>query len=388
MSGTSGVSVAVVGLGFGEDFLPVYLAHPDVREVAVVDTDERRLAAVGDRHGIVSRFTDYAEMLADDRWDAVHVLVPVPLHADFAVAALEAGKHCACAVPMALELDDLQRVVDAERASGKRYMMMETTVYGREYRYVRSRLEAGLLGTLTAYRGFHHQNLDGYPEYWRGYPPMKYATHALCPLLGLTGTTVESVVAFGSGRLTQERRGRFDNPFPAEKGLFTLRGSDVVAEIEMSFFQVARPYIEGYDVHGDLGSVEWPADHVGPLVVHDLQPLEEHLPATGLRGRKSVTRLVEAPDDVSDLPPELAPYVTDFEVHPADGGPVLRRRAEHGGSHPHLVHEFVSAVVQGRPAAIDAPTAAAWTAPGICAHESALAGGVRVEVPQFSAGRS
>ena len=288
---------------------------------------------------------------------------------------------------MALELEDLHRVVDAERASGKRYMMMETTVYGREYRYVWAQLENGRLGEITAYRGFHHQNLDGYPEYWRGYPPMKYATHALCPLLGLTGSTVESVVAHGSGRLTEDRRGRFENPFPAEKGLFTLVGSDVVAEIEMSFFQVARPYIEGYDVHGDRASVEWPVDHEGPLVVHDLQPLDPHQPATGLRGRRSTTELVEPPDDVSDLPAELAPYVTTFEVRPADGGPALQREAAHGGSHPHLVHEFVSAVVEDRPAAIDAPTAAAWTAPGICAHESALAGGTRVQVPQFPTGR-
>ena len=388
MSEPSGISVAVVGLGFGEDFLPVYLAHPQVREVAVVDTDERRLTTVADRFGVEARYTDVPEMLADDRWDAVHVLVPVPLHADVAVAVLEAGKHCACAVPMALELDDLTRVVEAERASGKRYMMMETTVYGREYRYVRDQLDSGRLGTVTGYRGFHHQNLDGYPEYWRGYPPMKYSTHALAPLLALTGTTVDSVVAHGSGTLTEDRRGRFDNPFPAEKGLFTLRGSDVVGEVEMSFFQVARPYIEGYDVHGDRASVEWPADHEGPLVVHDLLPLEEVQPETGLRGRRARTDLVVPPDDVSDLPRELAPFVADFEVVPADGGPALQREAAHGGSHPHLVHEFVSAIVEDRPTAIDAPTAAAWTAPGICAHESALAGGTRVEVPQFPTGRS
>lgn len=383
MSRPDGIAVAVVGLGFGEDFLPVYLAHPDVREVALVDASEERLHAVGDRFGVAARYTDYAQMLADDRWDAVHVLVPVALHADFAVAALEAGKHCACAVPMGLELDDLRRVVAAEDATGKRYMMMETTVYGREYRFVRAQLEAGRLGALTGYRGFHHQNLDGYPPYWAGYPPMKYVTHALAPLLALTGSRVGSVVAHGTGRLTPERLGAFDNPFPAERGLFTLTGSDVVAEIAMSFFQVARPYVEGFDVHGDLGSVEWPADHVGPLVVHDLQPLEEHRPDTGLRGRRAVTSLVVPPDDVSDLPAELAPYVTDFEVRPADGSAVLRRRAEHGGSHPHLVHEFVSAVVQDRPAAVDARTAADWTAPGICAHDSALAGGARVEVPQF-----
>lgn len=383
MRSSDKVALAVVGLGFGQDFLPVYLAHPGVREVAIVDTSAERLAEVGDRFGIAARYTDYDEMLADPRWDAVHLLVPVALHAQYAVAALEAGKHCACAVPMALEIDDLRRVVAAEDASGRRYMMMETTVYGREFRFIRSQLAAGRLGAITGYRGFHHQNLDGYPRYWLGYPPMKYATHALAPLLALTGSEVASVVAYGTGRLSAERRGDFDNPFPAERGLFTLTASDVVAEIAMSFFQVARPYIEGFDVHGDRRSVEWPAEHEGPLLVHDLQPLEDHRPETGLRGRRALTEHVVPPDDVSDLPPEVARFVTDFEIRPADGGATIRRPAEHGGSHPHLVHEFVSAIIEDRPTAIDARRSAAWTAPGICAHESALADGARITVPTF-----
>ncbi|MAT06970.1 MAG: hypothetical protein CL424_18205, partial [Acidimicrobiaceae bacterium] len=61
-----------------------------------------------------------------------------------------------------------------------------------------------------------------------------------------------------------------------------------------------------------------------------------------------------------------------------------RRLAEHGGSHPHLVHEFVSAITEGRPPAIDAVVGARWTAPGIVAHQSALAGGEALSVPEFA----
>ncbi len=50
----------------------------------------------------------------------------------------------------------------------------------------------------------------------------------------------------------------------------------------------------------------------------------------------------------------------------------MRRRADHGGSHPHLVHEFLSSIIEQRPSAINAETAASWTAPGVCAHLSAL----------------
>ncbi len=229
MTRRSTVDVAVVGLGFGEDFLPVYRAHPGVGEIAVVDASPERLDAVAGRHSITHRYTAFHEMLLDDRWQAVHVLAPVRFHADYSVAALEAGRHVACAVPMATELADVDRVVAAQRESGTTYTMMETAVYGREFRFVQQLADDGRLGALTMYRGFHLQNLDGYPEYWRGYPPMKYATHALAPLLALTGSQVATVTALGSGTLTPERIGAYDNPFPAQTGVFRLTDSDVSA---------------------------------------------------------------------------------------------------------------------------------------------------------------
>ena len=80
----------------------------------------------------------------------------------------------------------------------------------------------------------------------------------------------------------------------------------------------------------------------------------------------------------------LARFTAPFEIPARGEWPARRRPASHGGSHPHLVHEFVSSIVDERPSAIDASTAAAWTAPGICAHESAMRGGASVNVPDFS----
>ena len=97
------IDVAVVGLGFGEEFLPIYAAHPMVGRIAIVDPSPTRLAEVGDQHGIDERYTDLSEVLAGDRWDAVHILAPVSFHADYSVAVLASGRHCACAVPMATD---------------------------------------------------------------------------------------------------------------------------------------------------------------------------------------------------------------------------------------------------------------------------------------------
>jgi hypothetical protein len=55
----------------------------------------------------------------------------------------------------------------------------------------------------------------------------------------------------------------------------------------------------------------------------------------------------------------------------------------HDGAHPHLVHEFIRSIVEERQPWADAVTTANWNAPGICAHTSAMAGGVRIEIPSF-----
>lgn len=377
MSGS--LTIAVVGLGFGRDFVPLYLSHPDVDTVVLVDTDADRRTRLAADYGLAPGHAELGGALADPAVDAVHVLTPVPFHADMVVAALEAGKHVACAVPMATTLADLDRIIAAQQVSQTTYMMMETTVFAREYVAVEQMLQRGELGELTLYRGYHVQNLDGYPAYWQGYPPMHYLTHALSPILALLDTTVDSVVCHGAGRLAAHRTtGGFDNPYPTEVGLFTLRDSDVLADIQMSFSQTARSYIEGFSLYGDRRGIEWPIDNDGDLTVFDMDQ-----PAVGRRGNQIAVSALAAPDVADRLPEPLRSFVRPTHVQlPGMPGPVSVG-ADHGGSHPYLVDEFIRSVVDGRPPLVDQHRAAAWTAPGICAHDSALAGGSRVEVPRY-----
>ena len=376
----TGLTVAIAGLGFGEDFLPIYLSHPDVAAVVLIEADPARLASVGDRYGIAGTncLRDLDEALRRDDIDAVHVATPVRFHADHVARVLSSGKHCACAVPMAMSLEDIDRIIEAQRVSGRNYMMMETMVYGREYLYAQDLYRSGVLGEITYYEGFHLQNLDGFPEYWMGYPPMAYITHALSPILGLTGSRVHTVRALGSGRLAAHQLGTFANPFPTETGLFELDGSDAVAQVTVSFFQLARSYREGFSVYGDRVGLEWPAREGEPL--HEFELAE--VPA-GSRGRHVIERLVSAPDTGDRLPGAIAAFTGPTTFQPGPGRPAIEVGAGHSGSHPHLVHEFVTSIVEGRRPAVDVVRAAEVTAPGVCAHISALAGGDVVAVPDY-----
>jgi predicted dehydrogenase len=368
---SSQINLAVVGLQFGNAFVPIYQRHPNVARVAVCDLDPQRLNTVSERFGIPEgdRYSRLEDILADDTWDAVHILTPVRFHAEQVQAVLNAGKHCACAVPMATRGEDLRAIITAQRRTSKNYMMMETAVYTREFLHVRQLREEGTLGNLTFLRGAHIQDIEGLPDYWKGYPPMHYITHALSPLLALAGTRAAKVSCFGSGTLRPDLRqtGAPDggNPFPLETAIFRLAGTNLAAEVTMSFFQTARPYTESFSVYGDRMGFEWPQSEAEDGLLFRL----EELPP-GRRGRPVTAERVRAPFRPDLLPPEIA----EFTVN---GG--------HGGSHPHLVHEFVRSIVEGRPPAIDAVTAANWTAPGLYAHASALRDGETLVVPDFTA---
>ncbi|WP_329080749.1 Gfo/Idh/MocA family protein [Streptosporangium sp. NBC_01469] len=332
------IKVAVAGLGFGRQFVPIYRDHPLVSSVVVADPIEG---------------SSLDDVLADPTVDAVHIVTGLTDRADHIVAALEAGKHVAGTVPMALSLADVERVLDARELAGTTYMMMETAVYTRACLYA-----AGLaFGEINHARGVHTQDMTGWPGYWRGLPPMYYATHAIAPILHLLDAPAVEVTALGGGLLEPENRGDYDNEFAVESALVRVAGRNTVVELTRSLYQVARPYAETFSVYGDRLGFEWDRD----MVLHTLQP------PTKARGRQVTTEPVIPPDRPDLLPEEIRAYTS--------GG--------HDGSHPHLVHEFVSAVVEGRPPVIDHTRAANWTAVGIAAHASAQRGGVPVAVPHF-----
>jgi hypothetical protein len=111
-------SVAIVGLSFGAEFIPIYQEYPFTRLAAICQRTREKLDAVGDTWGVAARYTDYAECLEDPAVEIVHINTPPPLHADMCVAGLEAGKHVASTIPMALTVKDCRRIVDAQEKSG------------------------------------------------------------------------------------------------------------------------------------------------------------------------------------------------------------------------------------------------------------------------------
>ena len=375
MSSQKKVRVAIVGLGFGAEFIPIYQNHPNAEMAAICRRNPAELKTCGDKFNIAKRFTDFDELLKDPTIDAVHINSPIPDHGPQTIKALQAGKHVACTVPMATSKEDIKTIVELQRSTGKVYMMMETVVYSREYLFVKDLYDRGVLGRIQFLRGSHQQDMHGWPNYWPGLPPMWYATHCVSPCLAILSSAgkpalAESVVCHGSGRIREELIAHYNSPFALETATFKIGGSDVVAEVTRTLFDVARQYRESFDVTAQNVSFEWQQCEGEDPVLHQ-RGLPEH----------QIPRRVKVPDFAGRLPEGIRKFTG--AIHDATHLSFVQGGG-HGGSHPHLAHNFLMSVLGEQPDFYpDAATSANWTLVGLCAHESAMSGGDRVSIPKY-----
>src|SRR5213076_249422 len=93
------INVAIVGLGFGAEFIPIYQRHPHANLYAICQRTRKKLDAIGDAFGVEKRDAEFNELIRDPDLDAVHINSPIPDHAWMSIAALQAGKDVACTVP-------------------------------------------------------------------------------------------------------------------------------------------------------------------------------------------------------------------------------------------------------------------------------------------------
>lgn len=366
------VSVAIIGLGFGSEFIPIYQAHPNANMYAVCQRSEEKLNKVGDSFGIEKRYADFDDVLNDASVDFVHINSPIPDHGWMSIEALKAGKHVMCTVPMATTIKECQKICDLVKKTKLKYMMAETVVYSREFLFIKELYKKGELGTIQHLAASHPQDMDGWPDYWQKMIPMHYATHVVSPCLGLLDSRAEYVSCFGSGAVRKDIAKKSGNKFAVESCHIKLKNSDVTAHIWRFLYDVARQYRESFDVYGTKKSFEWTLVEHEPHVIHTAKKPEPEIPEK-----------LTVPNYAHLLPEPIRRFTQPAEIHDAQHLSFIQGGG-HGGSHPHMVNEMISALLEKRDPWPNARTSANWTCVGLCAHKSAKKGGKIVKLPGFT----
>ena len=339
--------VGIVGYGvckFGAEF--GFQDHPNVEVVAVSDLFPDRCAGLAKACRCEKTYPSLEELVQDDRIEAVFVATDAPSHARHCIEVLKHGKHVASAVPAVLgSLEDAENLFHAVKASGRKYMMFETSYFHEDLYAMRQIYNAGGFGKLLYSEGeyFHYmaEPIDSYKGWRVGLPPQWYPTHSNAYYVGVTGGSFKEVSCLGMPSAIahlQPANNRYKNAFGSEIAMFRT------SEGGMSRMAVS------WDSPGSGGEMGRVRGQKGSFY-GKYDGLEKALP---------------------DLKrPPLPPGV-------AGGG--------HGGSHGYLMNEFVTAILQDRKPLVDIAQALNMTVAGIVAHKSAVKEGELLKIPQYRMG--
>ena len=198
------LSVAIIGLGVGEQHIAGFEAHPEAAVVALCDIDERRLAEVAARHPGRALHTSDREILADPQIDVVSVASYDDAHHRQVVAALEAGKHVFVEKPLCQTRAQAQEIRRLLRSRpGLRLSSNLPLRASPRFRVLRELVQSGELGDLYYLEGdYQYGRLHKITRGWRGqlafYSVLQGgAVHMVDLLLWLSGEEVVDVVALG-----------------------------------------------------------------------------------------------------------------------------------------------------------------------------------------------
>jgi predicted dehydrogenase len=335
--GIAGYGVCKFGAAFG------FQDHPNVQIVAVSDLIPERCDGLAQACRCNKTYPSLEEMVKDKTIEAIFVATDAPSHARHCIEVLKHGKHVATAVPAVWgSLDDAHELYEAVKASGRKYMMFETSAFHEDLHAMRQIYRAGGFGKLVYSEGdYFHYIPTVFPSFreWRaGSVPMWYPTHANAYPACVSGCSFTEVTCMGMPSLVpqyQAANNRYKNNFGTEVALMrTSEGG--TARITVSYDT------PGYG--GEMGRVSGQRGSYYKAFV-------------GLERNKADTQC-------PPLPPGVAP-----------GG--------HGGSHGQLMNEFVTAILEDRQPLVNIAWALNMTVAGIVAHQSALKEGELLKIPQF-----
>lgn len=390
------ITFAVAGLGARGPWLTKMIADiPGVRIEAVCDLYEDRVTDMADtlaKKGLPrpAGYTDYRQMLAEHKTDAILVSTAWEAHVEVAVAAMEEGIAVALEVGGAYSADDCWNLVDTWERTHTPFMFMENCCYGKEELLATSLVRNGRFGEIVychgayahdlreeiAYGDIHrHYRLRNYSAYNRE----NYPTHELGPiarLLGINrGNRMVSLVS-----LATKSRGLHayvqnkpqleylrDRDFAQGDIVRTVITCENGELIDLTLdTTLPRFYSREFTVRGTEGMYN--QDNNMVLIEGKFQE--------GFDTAACMARTHNNAEEYASYLPDIWKNVDEQTL-----------KAGHGGMDWFEFVAFIDALREGKPMPIDVYDAASWMAVSYLSAISVQSGGAPVEIPDFTRGK-
>lgn len=354
------VKLGVVGLRRGKDVVSEIVGDKNVVLYAICDKDPEALEA-GKEHfqkkfGLDNLlcFDSLEALLASDV-EAVYIATDAVLHAGQVVQALEAGKHVISEIPTVNTIEEAKMLKKVAKAHPDlKFMVGENCCFWAFIETWKKMYEDGKLGqAVYAEAEYLHAGdvINNKPQRYTGsawrksYNAIKYITHDLGPLLYIMNDRCVSVSCFEPDvRYHPYKEGKETGVaiFKTEKG--------AVIRILICFGAYVG-FDHNFAIMGTHGTVE--TDKTKPLGnAHTFAKLSD-IPGT-------FEKKMEIPVGLS------------YDVEGASG---------HGGADAKMMRAFIKCIIEDTDPPVNVDMGIQMSIPGILAHESALNGGMPIEIP-------
>jgi predicted dehydrogenase len=354
------IRVGVVGVGRGSGFARGAVEPLGMKLVALCDTWEERLNALGKELN-VSTYTDYDKFLEHDM-DAVVLANYFHQHAPFAIKALKAGKHVMSETSACFTLAEGVALIEAVEKSGKIYFFAENYPYMAFNHEMRRLYQKGEMGKFLYGEGeYVHpmiassgNSIAPGMNHWRNWHPATYyCTHSLGPVMFITDTMPVKVNGF---------------VVPYDYDDKNLRMRVRVADVACSIIVRMDNGAITKAIHGGLrGHGNWVRIHCNKGLMENLRV-----------GDYNMLRVRKEPFDKKAGEPVEKIYKPEFPAYARDAG-----RHGHGGGDFFTNYFFAQAIKTGQQPYMDVYRGVAMSIVGILAYKSALNDSNTFEVPDL-----
>lgn len=349
--------VGVLGAGRGISLGQLFDHHPLTRTVALCERDgARRERGASRLPHLEATYADYDAFLAHGL-DIVVVANDATAHVPYVIKALEAGCHVLSELMACRSLAEAVALVRAVERADTLYFFAENCCWMRPVLEMKRLYREGLLGEYMYGECEYVHDCTrswprltyGDPQHWRNLlPATVYCSHALGPMIEITGTRPISCI----GLTTPNRLGQQVGRRGDDMGIVLCRmDNGAVTKVLVGMALRREPLSHWYSLYGTKGHVE------------------------NERGADEDTLRLYLEDDLSEGGRRYTPSWPRRLDWTEDSG--------HGGADAQMIEDFVQAIIAGGPSPIDVYRALDMTLPGLLGHRSALQGGAPIAVPDL-----
>jgi predicted dehydrogenase len=310
------IGVGLIGYAFmgkahanGYMRMPVFFYPPPAkpRLVAICGRTEDAVSEAAKKYGFETYYTDWKELVKDDRIELVDNCLPNNLHAAPVIAAAEAGKHVLCEKPLAMTVEEAKEMYEAAEKAGVKHMTAFNYRFIPAIRLAKKLIDEDYIGKILQWRAVYLQEwiMDpNFPLVWRLRKKVSGTG-----VLGDLGAHIFDLARFLVGDVASvcgmtetfikerplpedpKKKGRVD----VDDGFIAMAKfrNGAIGSFEASRFCAGRKNYQRIEIHGTEGSVVFNLERLNELNVYSKKDPEDRMGFRNILVTESVHPFIE-----------------------------------------------------------------------------------------------